>query len=76
MNVLLAVDDSMDSKAAEEILKASQRIRADLVVMGSKGLTGLRRILLGSVSHKVVRYAKCSVLVVRQKLLSHIGNEP
>jgi len=61
---------------AEEILKASQRIRADLVVMGSKGLTGLRRILLGSVSHKVVRYAKCSVLVVRQKLLSNIGNEP
>jgi len=52
---------------AEEILKASQRIRADLVVMGSKGLTGLRRFLLGSVSHKVVRHAKCSVLVVRKK---------
>ena len=50
---------------AEEIIKASRRIRADLVVMGSKGLTGLRRILLGSVSHKVVRYAPCSVLVVR-----------
>jgi len=61
---------------AEEILKASQRIRADLVVMGSKGLTGLRRILLGSVSQKVARYAKCSVLVVRQKLHSNIGNEP
>jgi nucleotide-binding universal stress UspA family protein len=61
---------------AEEILKASQRIRADLVVMGSKGLTGLRRFLLGSVSHKVVRYAKCSVLVVRQKLGTHVGHEP
>ncbi len=50
---------------AEEIIKASRRIRADLVIMGSKGLTGLRRFLLGSVSHKVVRYAPCSVLVVR-----------
>jgi nucleotide-binding universal stress UspA family protein len=59
---------------AEEILKASQRMRADLVVMGSRGITGLRRILLGSVSHKVVRYAKCSVLVVRRKLVSHVGN--
>lgn len=59
---------------AEEILKASQRIRADLVVMGSKGLTGLRRFLLGSVSHKVVRYAPCSVLVVRQNLTSKAGN--
>jgi nucleotide-binding universal stress UspA family protein len=53
---------------AEEILKASQRMRADLVVMGSRGLSGLRRFLLGSVSNKVVRYAKCSVLVVRKNL--------
>ena len=59
---------------AEEILKAAKRIRADLVVMGSKGLTGLRRFLLGSVSHKVVRYAPCSVLVVRQNLTSNAGN--
>lgn len=51
---------------AKEILKASNRIRPDLVVMGSKGLTGLRRFLLGSVSHKVVRHAPCSVLVVRK----------
>ena len=71
---LKIVEDLAFGHEAEEILKASQRIRADLVVMGSKGLTGLRRILLGSVSHKVVRYAKCSVLVVRQKLVSNVGN--
>jgi nucleotide-binding universal stress UspA family protein len=53
----------------EEILKAAKRIRADLVVMGSQGLTGLRRFLLGSVSHKVVRYAPCSVLVARQYMV-------
>ncbi len=51
---------------AEEILKAAKRTRADLVVMGSKGLTGLRRFILGSVSHKVARNAQCSVLVVRK----------
>ena len=52
--------------AAEEILKAAKRSRADLIVVGSKGLTGLRRFLLGSVAHKVARHAPCSVLVVRQ----------
>lgn len=51
---------------AEEILKAAKRTRADLVVVGSRGLTGMRRFLLGSVSHKVVRHAPCSVVVVRQ----------
>jgi nucleotide-binding universal stress UspA family protein len=50
---------------AEEILRASERHRADLIVMGSKGLTGLDRYLLGSVSRKVARHAPCSVLVVR-----------
>jgi nucleotide-binding universal stress UspA family protein len=51
---------------AEEILRAAERHRADLIVMGSKGLTGLDRIVLGSVSRKVARHAPCSVLVVRR----------
>jgi nucleotide-binding universal stress UspA family protein len=38
---------------------------ADLVVMGSHGRRGLERFLLGSVSEAVVRYAPCSVQVVR-----------
>jgi nucleotide-binding universal stress UspA family protein len=37
----------------------------DLVVMGTHGRTGLRRVLLGSVATQVVRHAPCSVLVVR-----------
>ncbi len=59
----------------EEILKPAKRIRADLVVMGSKGLTGLRRFLLGSVSHKVARNAQCSVLVVPQDGSGNTGNK-
>ncbi|MGD9851581.1 MAG: universal stress protein [Nitrospirales bacterium] len=52
---------------AQEILKAARQTRAELVVVGSRGLTGLRRFLLGSVSHKVVRNASCSVLVIRSR---------
>ncbi len=51
---------------ADQILKACEQTRPDLVVVGSRGLTGLRRFLLGSVSHKITRRAPSSVLVVRR----------
>ncbi|MDQ3737093.1 MAG: universal stress protein, partial [Actinomycetota bacterium] len=41
------------------------QIGADLVVVGSRGLGGIRRALLGGVSDSVVRHAHCPVLVVR-----------
>jgi nucleotide-binding universal stress UspA family protein len=44
----------------------------DLVVMGTQGRTGLARVMLGSVTEKLVRHAPCSVLAVR----SHDGLEP
>lgn len=50
---------------SEEILRVAQAGGFDLVVVGSKGLTGVKRFLLGSVSQKIVKYAPCSVLVVR-----------
>ena len=50
---------------AQEILKAARQQKADLVIVGSKGLTGLRRFFMGSVAHTVSRHAPCSVLVVR-----------
>ena len=51
---------------AEEVLKAASRFRANLIVVGSRGLTGIRRQFLGSVSARVSQHAPCSVLVVRQ----------
>ena len=47
------------------IVRAAERLRADLVVVGTVGRTGLPRLLLGSVAEAVVRSAPCSVLVVR-----------
>jgi nucleotide-binding universal stress UspA family protein len=39
----------------------------DIVVMGSHGRTGIKRVLLGSVAEKVVRHARCPVLVARKR---------
>ena len=39
--------------------------RADLIVVGSKGMHGTRRFLLGSVPDKISHHAPCSVLIVR-----------
>jgi len=50
---------------AEEIMNVASKRTADLIVMGAKGLGTIDRILLGSVSTRVVQYASCPVLVVR-----------
>jgi len=48
------------------IAAAAERIHADLLVMGSRGLTGLKHIVLGSVAERTVRYAKCPVLITKE----------
>lgn len=53
--------------AADEILKLAEDVGADMIVIGSHGRTGLRRLLLGSVSEAVVRRAQCAVIVARPK---------
>lgn len=51
---------------SHEIVKIAEGERADLVVVGSRGLTGTSRFLMGSVSDGVIKYAPCAVLVVRR----------
>ncbi|MCU0565128.1 MAG: universal stress protein [Oculatellaceae cyanobacterium Prado106] len=53
---------------AEEIVRLANIHQAELIVIGSRGLTGMSRILQGSVSGQVVEEAHCSVLVVKPKL--------
>lgn len=50
---------------AEAILEEAEVHRCDLIVMGTRGLGRFSSLLLGSVSQKVVHYAKCPVLLVR-----------
>jgi nucleotide-binding universal stress UspA family protein len=50
---------------AHEIIAAAEVFHAGLVVVGTRGLTGLRRLILGSVARNVLLSAPCSVLVVR-----------
>jgi nucleotide-binding universal stress UspA family protein len=50
---------------AGEIVRAATDWGASLIVTGSRGRTGLRRVLLGSVARNVLHHASCSVLVVR-----------
>ncbi|MGD8781446.1 MAG: universal stress protein [Ignavibacteria bacterium] len=47
----------------EEIVKYSKEIKSDLIVLATHGRTGVLHTLLGSVAEKVIRYAKCPVLV-------------
>ncbi len=51
--------------AAESILSAAEKYKPDIVALGSKGLTGIELLLLGSAAERVARYAHCSVLIGR-----------
>ena len=54
-----------EGQPAEVIIDVANQEQADLIVVGSRGLTGIKRYLLGSVSSKVSEYAPCSVMIVR-----------
>jgi len=70
----LADDQNYDNVSIEiafgnpgkEIAEYAQRIKAELIVMPSHGRTGLKKVLLGSVTQRAVQLAHCPVLVLRQ----------
>ncbi len=54
-------------KVADEVLAVADDVGADLIVVGSRGLTGLERAMIGSTSERIVREAGCTVEVARPK---------
>jgi len=67
----LARNLSYDSRTAignpaAEIVSIAEQLKSDLIVIGSHGVGGLRRFLLGSVSDRVGHYAHCTVMIVKQ----------
>jgi nucleotide-binding universal stress UspA family protein len=56
--------DRIESAAWRTIVDAAERDGADVIVMGTRGLSGLRSLLLGSTSHQVAQHARCPVLIV------------
>ena len=50
---------------SEAISSAAQERGADLIVMGTRGLTGLKHVMLGSVAERTIRIAPCPVLTVK-----------
>jgi nucleotide-binding universal stress UspA family protein len=51
---------------ADTIVRIESEIGADLIVIGSLGMTAIERVLVGSVSEKVLKNANCPVLLVRK----------
>ena len=60
-----AVHDAAEGHVAKDIVQTADDLRSDLIVMGSRGLSDIQGILLGSVTHKVIQLAPVAVLVAR-----------
>jgi nucleotide-binding universal stress UspA family protein len=57
----------LTGRPEEGIVKAAEFKQASLIIVGSHGRTGLKRLLMGSVAERVIGHAKCPVLVVKKK---------
>ncbi|NGZ11846.1 MAG: universal stress protein [Nitrospira sp. LK70] len=60
------------------ICETAQEVRADLIVLGTHGRTGLRHVLLGSTAERVLTMASCPVLTIRklEQLEGHVATKP
>lgn len=54
-----------EGKQADKIVETAKEGRFDIIVMGSRGMSGIKEFLLGSVSHRVADKAPCAVLIVK-----------
>ena len=65
LNPIVVLREVLSGPAAESIVREAKKQRADLIVLGTHGRRGLRRLVLGSDAEQVVRSAPVPVLLVR-----------
>jgi len=53
------------SSVVKEIVEYAEKNKIDMIIIGSRGFSGIKKMLLGSVAHGVVTYAHCPVLVAK-----------
>lgn len=68
--------DIAEGSPALEILNKAETLAADLVVMGTHGRSGFDRLLLGSITEKVLRKARCPVLTVPRRVPDAVPTQP
>jgi nucleotide-binding universal stress UspA family protein len=62
---IIVASSSSSSSCAAAIIDYAKRNNVDLIVIGTKGMTGLKHFLLGSVANSIISHAHCPVLAVR-----------
>jgi nucleotide-binding universal stress UspA family protein len=65
MKINTEMVETSSVSAADEIIRYAKEKGVDLIVVGTRGRSGMSKALLGSVASKIVTYSPCSVLVVR-----------
>lgn len=60
-----AKSEIVEGPPSERIVACAERENADLIVMGTRGLTGLKHVFLGSVAERTLRHATCPVMTVK-----------
>lgn len=68
LSVVKTMIEIVSGDPTEEIIRLANIHQADLIILGSRGLTGLKRILQGSVSSQVLEAAPCSVMVIKPRV--------
>jgi nucleotide-binding universal stress UspA family protein len=64
-----------EGHAPEQIINAAASLGCGLIVMGSRGMTGLKRILLGSVARAVLLHSTASVLIVHEPVREEVREQ-
>lgn len=72
LKVKTKVDVITEGEVYREILRTAEKEKVSLIVMGARGKSPIKDLLLGGVSSKVVRHAKTNLLIMRYKLVEEL----